>query len=105
MRGRYALVSYRPAAPNSAGIFLTWTVPTDDENSQPLSNLAGYLLYAGQNPGEVLVSFDLANPAATSYLWNDAAFVSGQTWYVMIRAYTSTGAYSVLSDPVSKVVP
>lgn len=98
-------ISFRPdLVPGAGGVSLSWTAPTLDESGQSMTP-AGYLLYAGQNPGEVRVTYDLPSPGATTYLWNDPAFVSGSTWYFMIRAYSSSGAYSILTDPVSKVVP
>jgi hypothetical protein len=80
---------------------LSWTPPTRNTNGTTLTNLAGYRIYYGTSPSSLTRTVTLSNAGLTRYVVSD---LSAATWYFSIRAYTSTGAESVNSNTVSKVV-
>lgn len=68
---------------------LSWTAPTLDAEGNPLEEgeLAGYYLYYGNAPENFNHVIDIANPATTSYQFQNLA---EQDWYFAMTAYSKT---------------
>lgn len=80
---------------------LSWTAPTKNTDGSTLTSLAGYRISYGLNPAELTSSIQVASPTAVSYIVEN---LDANTWYFGVRAYTSTGVDSDLSNVVSKAV-
>ena len=92
----YGLVCYWP---DDTQALLTWTAPTEYTDGTTLTNLAGYRVFWGQAAGQLTETAQVNDPAATSYTVTN---LSPATWYFGIRAFTTQGAESAMSDIVSK---
>lgn len=93
----YALVCNWPGETQA---LLTWTPPTQNTDNSTLTNLAGYRLHWGPSATSLSQVVQLADPGQTSYTISN---LTPGTWYFGIRAYTSQGAESALSNIISKV--
>jgi hypothetical protein len=81
---------------------LNWTPPTKNTDGSSLTNLAGYRISYGTSPSSLTQTVQIANPGISSYVID--GLTSG-TWYFTLRAYTSSGSESALSNPVSRTIP
>lgn len=80
---------------------LSWTVPTQNTDGSPLTNLAGYHIYYGTSAASLSNMVAVASPGATSYTLSK---LSAATWYFGIKSYTTSGVESVLSNVGSKTI-
>lgn len=80
---------------------LSWTAPTRNMDGSALTTLAGYRISYGLSSAALTNPINIASPATTSYIVTN---LDNGTWYFGVRAYTSTGAESDLSNIVSKVI-
>jgi hypothetical protein len=88
--------------PNNSGTAtLYWTGPTQLIDGAALTNLAGYRLYYGKSPLVLSSVVQLADASLSTYTLRN---LGTATWYFGIKAYTSTGAESHISQIVSKSV-
>lgn len=94
----YALVC---TWPGNTQAMLTWTPPTTFTDGTPLTNLAGYRVNYGASASSLVQAAQIANAAATSHTITN---LTSGTWFFGIKAYTTQGAESALSNIVSKVV-
>lgn len=88
-----------PATTGAATI--SWLPPTRNTDGSSLSNLAGYRIVYGTSAGALNQTVQLTNPSLSTYMIEN---LSVGTYYFALRAYTSSGAESVLSQVVSKNV-
>jgi hypothetical protein len=82
-----------PTAPTSGSATLKWAEPTSNTNGTPL-------LY-GENSANLSESVEVNTPASTQLVINNLA---AGTWYFAIKAVTSAGVESPLSDVVSATI-
>jgi hypothetical protein len=80
---------------------LAWMPPTQTTGGQSLTNLAGYRIYYGNSPNSLTQSVNVTNPGATAYTLSN---LGSGTWYFGIKAYTSGGSESALSNVGSKTI-
>lgn len=80
---------------------LSWTPPTQNTDGTALTNLAGYRVSHGTSPTALTPTIQIANAGASSYTVSNLA---PGTYYFAVRAYTSGGTESDLSNVVQKVV-
>lgn len=80
---------------------LTWTAPTQRANGSPLSQLAGYRVYWGQESRNYTESVEIDNPGVTTYVVEN---LGPGTYYFATTAITTTGAESDYSNEASKTV-
>jgi hypothetical protein len=81
---------------------LNWSMPTQNTDGSPLTNLAGYRIYHGTSATALNDVSTVTDTGATSYQYT--ALASG-THYFAISAYNSAGAESALSSVGSKTIP
>jgi hypothetical protein len=81
---------------------LSWTPPTRNTDGSTLTNLAGYRILYGTSATALTRTIQVANPGISSYVVENLA--AGK-WYFSVRSYSSSGAESVASNPVSRTVP
>lgn len=97
---RYSTVAPDPVTPVRTAV-LSWTPPTQNTNGTALTNLAGYRIAYGTSATALTQTIQVANPGLSNYTMTN---LSPGTYYFGIRAYTSGGTESELSNVVSKVV-
>jgi hypothetical protein len=81
---------------------LSWTPPTRNTNGTTLTNLAGYRILYGTSPTSLTRTVQVANAGISRYVVENLA--SGR-WYFSVRAYSTTGAESALSNTANMTVP
>ena len=81
---------------------LSWQAPTENVDGSPLTNLAGYRVAYGRSASSLTTVVELANPGLTTHTVSD---LSSGTWYFAVRAYTTSGVESALSNVASKTIP
>lgn len=79
---------------------LTWTLPTRNTDGTVLTNLAGVRVHWGALPNEPIYSVQLVGPLTRHVLYG----LPAGTHYFGVRAYTSAGSESELSNIESKPV-
>ena len=89
------------APPATGSATLSWSVPTQNTDGSALKNLAGYRIYYGTNPVSLTQVVTITDVGTTSY---QITGLSRGTWYFGIKAYTSAGAESSLSNIGSKTI-
>jgi len=86
-------------SPNNAK--LTWTPPFSNVDGTPLTNLAGYNVKYGRQPGVWDQSMQVNDPAATGFTVEN---LTPGTWYFVVTARNTEGAESGPSNEASKTV-
>lgn len=80
---------------------LTWVPPVTNSDGSPLTNLAGYRVQYGTSSTSLSQTKDITG--ATTLSTTIDGLTSG-TWYFAVRAYSSTGSISDLSNTGSKTI-
>jgi hypothetical protein len=80
---------------------LNWTPPIRNTDGSVLTNLAGYRISYGQSATALTQTLQISNPGISSYVIDS---LSPGTWYFGLKAYTSAGGESPLSNIASKTV-
>lgn len=80
---------------------LSWTPPTQNTDGTQLTNLTGYRIYYGTNAGALTQTVDISNASVSNYVLGN---LSPATWYFAVKARTSAGVESDLSNVASKVI-
>jgi len=80
---------------------LSWSPPTRKTDGTTLTTLAGYHISYGTSASSLSKTITVSNAGVASYVVENLA---AGTWYFAIKAYTSTGSESSLSNVVSKTV-
>ena len=80
---------------------LSWQAPTTNTDGGALIDLAGYRIYYGTNASDLSESLQLTGLGLQTYVIEN---LGPGTWYFAIKAVTSTGIESALSDIVSKTI-
>jgi len=94
-----ATPSNLPTGPGSAT--LSWEAPTTTTQGAALTNLAGYRIYYGVYSNDLSQTVLVNGIGLQTYMIDNL----GQgTWYFAIKAVTSTGVESPLSNVVSKTI-
>lgn len=89
--------------PGDGQIRLTWTVPTQNEDGTPLTDLAGFRLYRSTVQGGPYNLFaDIPDPDRTR--WDDCNLDRG-VYYYRATAYNSRNRESVFSGEAFQTVP
>jgi uncharacterized lipoprotein NlpE involved in copper resistance len=80
---------------------LSWEAPTTTTSGSALTDLAGYRIYYGISASDLSQSIQLNTVGVQTYVIDNL----GQgTWYFAIKAVTTVGVESALSDVVSKTI-
>jgi hypothetical protein len=80
---------------------LSWTPPTTNTDGSSLTNLAGYRIVYGTSASVLSQTINVSNPGVTNYVVENLA---PGTYYFALKAYTSQGVESSVSNVVSKVI-
>ncbi len=79
-------------------VTLDWTAPTENEDGTPLTDLAGFHIRYGQQPGQYSQVLNLNNPGLTTFVVTDLV---PSTYYFVVSAYNSKGVESNYSNEVA----
>jgi Putative Ig domain len=85
----------------SSSVTLSWQPSAQNTDGSALTDLAGYQIKYGTNPGALSQTIQIANPGLTTYVITNLA---PGTYYFGMLSYTVTGVQSQLSNLASKVV-
>ncbi len=96
-----ATVPAGTSATDKGSATLSWQAPTTNTDGAALTDLAGYRIYYGTDAGELSETVQLTGLGLQTYVIDDLGL---GTWYFAIKAVTSTGVESALSDVVSKTI-
>lgn len=88
-------------APTVGAATLSWTAPDQNTDGSALTNLAGYRIYYGTSANDLDQVISISNVGITAYVVDD---LTAGTYYFSIRAYTSAGTESSLSNVVSDTI-
>ena len=80
---------------------LSWTAPTQNEDGSALTNLAGYKLYWGTEPGSYPNSVTIDNPGVTTYVVEN---LTAGTYEFVATAFNTSGVESRFSNSATKTV-
>jgi hypothetical protein len=94
-------VDVTAASATTGSATLSWTAPTTNTNGTPVTDLAGYHIYYGTNPGALDTVIDVPGAATTEY---EISNLSSGTYYFAVTAYNSLGIDSADSNEGSKTI-
>lgn len=95
----YRLVCNQAASGGQAE--LSWTPPTQNTDGSSLTNLAGYRVVHGTSATALTSTIQIANPGTSRYT---VTGLSAGTRFFGVKAYTSGGVESLVSNVVSKAI-
>ena len=81
---------------------LSWTPPTENTDGSVLTDLAGYKIYFGTEPGSYTSSITLDDPAANRYVVD--SLPAGNTYYFVITSFTTSQLESNYSAMGTKLI-
>jgi hypothetical protein len=90
-----------PASPTTGSATLSWTVPTQNTNGTPVTDLAGYHIYYGTTEGAWTSTITVLEATETSYVVNGLA---AGTYYFAVVAFNTAGEDSPQSNIASKTI-
>jgi hypothetical protein len=88
-------------AQDSGVATLSWEAPTTTTSGQSLTDLSGYVIYYGTSESDLSQTVQLAGLGIQTYVVDN---LTPGTWYFAIKAVTSAGLESSLSNIVSKTI-
>ena len=80
---------------------LSWTPPTQNSDGSPLTDLAGYKIYYGNESGNYHTSIHIDNPGIAIYVVEN---LTPNIYYFVLTAINSSGVERQFSNEVSKLV-
>jgi hypothetical protein len=80
---------------------MTWAAPLANTDGSTLTNLSGFRIYYGNSEDVLDNTIDVSNPSISTYTIEN---LPSGVWYFGVRAYTSNGAESDLSNIGSKTI-
>jgi hypothetical protein len=90
-----------PASPAAGSATLSWSVPTENTNGTPLTDLAGYHIYYGTTKGIWTSTITVLDASETSHV---VSGLSPGTYYFTVTAFNSEGMDSPDSNIGSKTI-
>lgn len=81
---------------------LSWTPPTRNTDGSTLTNLSGYRIYYGTSSSALNQTIQISNPSLSSYMVENLS--SGNTYYFGMKALSSSGTESAMSNVSSKKI-
>ena len=81
---------------------LSWTVPTENEDGSPFTDLTGYKIYWGTTPGTYPNSVTINNPGITTYVIENLA---PGTYEFVCTVFNSASVESAYSNTATKTIP
>lgn len=88
-------------ATSAGAATLSWVAPTSNIDGSALTNLSGYRIYYGTSSGALTQTIQVNNASVSTYVVEN---LSPATYYFAVKAITSAGAESGLSNIASRAV-
>jgi hypothetical protein len=89
------------APPPISTATISWAAPNENTDGSALTNLAGYRIYYGTTATDLTQVIDIPTVGMTEYVIDN---LTAGTYYFSIRAYTSAGIESALSNVVTTTI-
>jgi Putative Ig domain len=89
------------AAAGAGTAELSWTVPTENTDGTPLTDLAGYRIYHGTSEASLATVVDVPGASSTTYVFR--GLPSGPRYFA-IASYNGAGVESSRSSAASKII-
>lgn len=89
------------AAPSGPGVSLSWNVPTHTVDGETLQDLSGYRIHYGTNQNALVSSIEIQSSGQNTFSVQN---LRPGTYYFAVRAVSSNGAESELSNVISRTV-
>ena len=80
---------------------VSWTPPIQNTDGSPLTTLEGYRISYGTNAGALDTTIEITNVGLTSYVIDN---LSPGTYFFAVKAFTTNGLESDLSNIASKTI-
>jgi hypothetical protein len=93
--------STTPTLAGGKSVALSWEVPTVTEDGATLQNLSGYRIHFGTNQNALVNSVEVASSGMNTFTVQNLA---NGTYFFAVRAVTSTGEESKLSNVISRSI-
>ena len=93
-----------PSAPtpvSGSNVALAWDVPTRTVDGATLGNLTGYRIHYGTNASALVQAIEVQSAGANAFTVQN---LPAGTYYFAVRAVTSNGVESELSNIISRIV-
>jgi hypothetical protein len=90
-----------PDSSATGSIKLSWIPPTKNTDGTPVTNLAGYHIYYGTNPSELVLWTNVVGADSTAYVVGDLAH---GTYYFSVVAYNAAGLDSGQSNVTNETI-
>jgi hypothetical protein len=88
-------------ANNRGGVTLAWELPTETSSGAPIGTLSGFLIHYGTDANVLSETIIVDNPGLLTYVVDT---LPKGTYYFAVRALTTDGDTSALSNVISKVI-
>jgi hypothetical protein len=85
----------------NGSVTLSWTAPTENEDGSALTDLDGYCIYWGTDPGNYIHSVVIDNESISTYVVEN---IPPGTYEFVATSFNQDGVESRYSSPVTKVV-
>lgn len=95
------LVFYKIVLIPDGSTTLAWTAPTENENNEPLADLAGYKIHCWAAEKQYTNTIEVNDPVTTSYGLEE---LEPGTYNCAISAVSADGDVSALSNVVAKTI-
>jgi len=96
------VIQVRPADPSATrSVQLSWAAPTENTDGTPITDLAGYHIYYGTNPGDLTRTIDIVGGTSTTFV---VAGLTAGTYYFSVLAYNSAGVDSGQSNVANETI-
>jgi len=96
-----SLVLYKSVLSPGGSTTLSWTVPIENENNEPLTDLAGYNIHCWAAANQYANMIHVDDPATTSVVIEE---LPSGTYNCAISAVNADGGESAISNVVAKSV-
>lgn len=90
-----------PPTVSNGGVTLSWALPTETSTGAPLGTLAGFHIHYGKDANVLSETIVVDNPGLLTYVVDN---LPAGTYYFAVRAVTTNGDRSALSNVISKVI-
>lgn len=90
-----------PRVQGNGSLTVSWTPPARNTDGTPLTDLTGYTIRYGREPGNYTGVVRVDDPAATRYVITG---LRAGRWYFAVSANNAAGGHSELSGEVSATV-
>lgn len=82
----------------SSSVILAWNPPTQNEDGSPLTDLGGYKIFYGTEPGDYTIEIRVENPGLSSYVVGN---LTPTTYFFAAKSFNTNGVDSDFTDEIA----